>query len=102
MGKKYSPSGYTIITIDVKDKTSGTPFTPETDDEKLLYNLLINPSIRKPILLTVLNAPEGNYFTGFGTIVEYAITITDGFVGTTISERFSASANKLTWTENAE
>lgn len=65
MAKKYVPSGYQIISIDVSDKTSGTPFTPETEDEKLLHEILSSGEIKKPILLNVVC--DLGTLSGFGT-----------------------------------
>lgn len=69
MAKKYQPSGYQIIVIDVSDKINQTPFTPETDDEKLLHNLLQKSSSKdiKPILLSIKGTSNGNVM-GFTSI----------------------------------
>lgn len=66
MGKKYVPSGYQIININVENKTSGQGFAPETDDEKLLLELLEN-GVKKPILINLVTSVAGEFF-GFATI----------------------------------
>lgn len=58
MAKKYVPSGYQIINIDLTGKTSGIAFDPVTEDEKMLYDLLVKSEEKttlpnKPILLRV-------------------------------------------------
>lgn len=63
MAKKYSPSGYQIINLDLSDKTKNVAFTPETDDEKLLYEL-INKRSDKIILLKV-NDFDSTLHVGF-------------------------------------
>ncbi len=42
MGKKYQPSGYQIINIHflINNGSGDYQFTPVTDDEKLLFQLL--------------------------------------------------------------
>lgn len=52
MGKKYVPSGYQIIYLDFQGKTSGQSFDPETEDEKVLFSVLLNENA-KPIYLTI-------------------------------------------------
>lgn len=98
--KKYTPSGYQIINIDVSDKTSGTPFTPETEDEKLLHSLLSSGKLEpKPILLTVYGGENGYYMSGFGVInpIDKSITLTYGPVGGSITEKITVSSDKLQW-----
>ena len=56
MGKSYKPSGYQIISIDVTDKTSGDTFAPETEDEKILFEILKEQKRNKPVLLSVKNS----------------------------------------------
>lgn len=102
MSKKYVPSGYQIISIDVSDKTSGTPFSPETEDEKLLYEILLSDEIKKPILLDIKSS--GYHLVGFANIDirSTQVCITYGAVGSSISETITANSNKLTWVENQE
>lgn len=83
--KKYVPSGYQIINIDLTDKTSGTAFTPETEDEQELSKLLTkhsNKEIIKPVLLTViLNSLR---MTGFGVVTGGLIALTYGYTGSQV------------------
>ena len=102
MAKKYIPSGYQIISIDVSDKTNGTPFTPETEDEKLLYEILSSDKIKKPILLDFKTS--GYHFIGFPNIEigSKQLILTYGPVGSTVTEIMSASSDTLEWEEVAE
>lgn len=52
MGKKYAPSGYQIIEIDVDKVDSDGILLKSTDDAKLLYKLFKTGDYKKkPILL---------------------------------------------------
>ena len=51
MGKKYTPSGYQIIKLDVTDMDLSQAFTPRNEDEELLLKCLLKNSFKKPILL---------------------------------------------------
>ena len=66
MGKKYVPSGYQIIAIKLNiDEDVGTTIE-ESDDSKLLKELLKEHS-KKPILLDV-TASTGQHLIGFGCL----------------------------------
>lgn len=91
MAKKYQPSGYYIINIDASDKSSGTPFTPETEDEKLLHNLLWNISQDKVILLKVLDMND-YHWCGFPTLFNTSATLSHGAVGSSIQLIIEASS----------
>ena len=101
MGKKYTPSGYQIISIDVSDQTSGTAFTPETEDEKLLHEILSSGEIKKPILLRLFGITD-DVLVGFPLIVDNKLTITYGVVGSSVTEEIGISSTKLLWTETEE
>ena len=103
MAKKYQPSGYQIIVLDMNNQVSATPFTPQTEDEKILYDLLIDEKNNKPILLDI-KTPSPYHFIGFATkeTDSHMITLHYGSVGGLITETILASSNKLTWTENEE
>ena len=59
MGKKYVPSGYQIIEIDINRLDGNNVLPKETEDEKVLYDLFINKKLyQKPILLRILNDGE--------------------------------------------
>ena len=94
MAKKYQPSGYYIINLDLSDKTSGTPFTPETDDEKLLFNILSNAIINKPILLKLVTQNMGTY-VGFPLYIGGALKVLDDAILETIYN----DGSKLQWDE---
>lgn len=99
MAKKYQPSGYQIINLDLSDKTSGTPFTPETDDEKLLLKLLEN-GVEKPILLHI---QTGNINAiSFCVYESRHLYLIVGNVGASTSEDITDSSGKLLWTETEE
>lgn len=53
MGKKYIPNGYQIIDLDltVSEWSSEESFTVNSDDAKILYDILTNYDLKKPILL---------------------------------------------------
>lgn len=101
MGKKYTPSGYQIISIDVSAKTSGTAFTPETEDEKLLHEILSSGEIKKPILLKLFGIAD-TVLVGFPFIIENKLSLTYGAVGTSVTEEIGVSTTKLLWTETKE
>lgn len=97
--KKYVPSGYQIINIDLTGKTSGTPFTPETEDEKLLHEILSSGELKKPILLDITTSSY--HVVGF--VVYYGdISITFGAVGSSVTEEISLDDDKLQWVETEE
>lgn len=79
MGKKYQPSGYQIINLNLTGKTSGTPFDAETEDEKILLNIfqkILHQEIQtKPILLSVILT--GYTFLGFPILSPTGINISD-------------------------
>jgi len=100
MAKKYAPSGYQIINIDLSAKTSGTAFLPETEDEKLLHEILSSGELKKPILLDITT--ENYHLSGVATWGGGAITLIDGHVGSSVSERITYASDKLLWTENEE
>ena len=102
MAKKYQPSGYQIINLDLTDKTSGTPFTPETEDEKLLYEILSSGKITKPILLDIKTS--GYHFSGFccNDYASHQICLSFGPVGSSVTESIVGSTNKLIWQEDEE
>ena len=96
MSKKYVPSGYQIINLDLMDKTVQVPFEPTTEDEKILWNILhkgntVLPS--KPILLGVKTAYLR--FLGFGTIADSSITLISGLIGSSTSIIIQPNGNDL-------
>ena len=101
MGKKYTPSGYQIINIDVTDKTSGTAFTPETEDEKILHEILSSGEIKKPILLRLFGI-SNTVIVGFPVITDGSMTLTVGAVGSSLTEEISRSSEKIVWRESEE
>lgn len=93
MSKKYVPSGYQIINLDLSDKTSGTPFTPETEDEKLLHEILSSIKLSKPILIHIItNAVD---MCGFALLNDGSLYIGDN----NYSELISYSGEELIWSE---
>lgn len=94
MSKKLQPSGYTIINIDASAQTSGTPFDPVTDDEKLLCEILSNGEFKKPILLDIID-PSGDHWCGFPIRYTSRLTFTDGQVGATTSLVIDVSSEQL-------
>lgn len=83
MSKKYVPSGYQIINISIPEGIgNGDSITPTTEDEKLLYNLLLktnNNEIIKPILLNTRIYAEGNsQIIGFATVYGTRVVLYTG------------------------
>lgn len=94
MSKKYAPSGYQIINLDFSDKTSNVGFVPETEDEKLVMDILKNEHYNKPILIS-LKTPQITHATGFALLIDGGIKIqTDSMV-----EDISVSGDKIIWVE---
>ena len=80
MAKKYVPSGYQIINIDIAGKTSGTAFDPVTEDEKILYDLLVKSEEistlpNKPILLRVPNVLLMGFVAFFSGRLAYTVGV---------------------------
>ena len=94
MSKKYVPSGYQIININVENKTSGNAFYPETDDEKLLEQLLVN-GCKKPILLRLVTLVMGEFLC-FPVMLGGSLKITwnGGH-----EEIYADGSGKITWEE---
>ena len=80
MAKKYQPSGYQIINLDYPDIESGTTLikTPETEDEKILEEILSSEKIKKPVLITI-NC-SGTLFSEFAPRMNNAFNL-GGFRG---------------------
>lgn len=89
MGKKYVPSGYQIIEIDVTGKTNGqTKWSPSTEDEKILFDLLSKPLITKPILIHLIDRYNnvvcvpilsvGSLFVVTSSTDDYSISLDNG------------------------
>ena len=96
MAKKYSPSGYYIINLDLTGKTSGNSFDCETEDEKILYDVLVkvgNGEKDKPVLLYLLT--DNITMVGFGVTGGGEITLQD----LSYSEILSIDGVKLNWQE---
>ena len=100
MAKKYVPSGYQIINLNVEDKSSGVAFTPETDDEKLLLKILESRECKKPILLHIKTSSYD--LTGIAVFDTSTISLLSGNIGTLVSEFISETSGKLQWTETEE
>lgn len=106
MAKKYTPSGYTIIEFDSTNRTSGTAFTPETEDEKILYKILVSikdNNYAKPILLHKKGGIYNN-LSGFCSIGDNMVCLYIGDLGVMISETFilNSDGDKIVWTETEE
>ena len=95
--KKYVPNGYQIINLDLTGKTSGTSFAPETEDEKLLHDLLIrygNDENVKPVLLSITTEQLGT-LVAFVIYVGGALKVMDD----SMLEIITNDDDKLLWTE---
>ena len=74
--KKYVPSGYQIISIDVSRVDDDDNLLEETEDEKVLYELCRSGKLhRKPILMDVKMGVGGAHLTGFPIILGNSITV---------------------------
>lgn len=102
MSKKYVPSGYQIINIDVSDKTSGTPFDVVTEDEKLLYEILSSGEIKKPILLHIKTTGFEMCGSAILDIGSKIISLISGDIGSLVSESITISTTQLVWVETEE
>ena len=99
MSKKLQPSGYQIINIDVSTQTSGTPFDPVTDDEKLLLDILSSGKINKPILLQIKTSSYNVIGLSVIELENESISIQFGSIGSSTSENIARSGTQLLWTE---
>ena len=52
MAKKYVPSGYQIINIDISGKAQNDTWLPRNEDEKTLLNYVKN-DVLKPLLIRI-------------------------------------------------
>ena len=80
MTKKYVPSGYQIINVNVLlDEALSKYYIEESADSLLLKNLLISipagETIKKPILLNVNIVVESITMCGFVTSAENVLTL---------------------------
>lgn len=76
--KKYVPSGYQILSIDVTRVDENNHLLEETEDEKVLYDLMRNGKLdRKPILLQARHGNSGFVLTGFVIINGVSIQLSD-------------------------
>ena len=103
MSKKYSPSGYQIIHLDCVGRTSSTPFTPETEDEKLLLQILKEPLMkdRKPILIKCIDT-SGDVWMAFANYYSGSLTLTSGYVGGSSQLIISYTSTQLAITLHEE
>ena len=81
MAKKYVPSGYQIINLDITATAfDGTPFTisAETEDEITLCDILDdNKQYEKPILLKIHEKSQDYNLCGFVTCVDGTLILGD-------------------------
>ena len=72
MGKKYSPSGYQIIEIDLSHVDDNGYLIIDNEDSKILYDILSKPILpSKPILLKDVRLP----IMGFPVIVPNSLSL---------------------------
>ena len=95
MGKAITPSGYYIINLNLEGKTSGVGFTPETDDEKILFDILNGYKINKPILLNLVT--DATDIMGFAILEIGSQSLT--IIGSSYSERLYITGTKLAFYE---
>lgn len=90
MSKKYEPSGYQMILVDVSSKISGNSYSPSTEDEEILLKLLTElheGKMIKPVLLTVKESTRTN--RGFAQITGTQISLLVGDGTANITFKFS-------------
>ena len=96
--KKYVPSGYQIINIDLTGRISNTAWEPSTEDEKILFDLLKRNGkgkIVKPILLY----EKSNKISGFPILINELCSLSSGYAGSqVVLEIFVTVENKLNFT----
>ncbi len=71
MAKKYVPSGYQIISVDVNETEDNQWYVVESEDSKILKTLLESNDGRiykKPILLDIYDNSNGWRIQGFAVI----------------------------------
>ena len=91
MSKKYVPSGYQIINLNLSAQTSGTAFSVGTDDEKLLCDIL-NSGIKKPILLSIIDT-SGDEWLGIPSYYDGVLSLTSGAIGSSTQIEISAPSS---------
>ena len=98
MAKKYVPSGYQIIDLDVSSgKVNNVPFDVTTEDENTLYNILNERLFSKPILLH-LSTPNID-LTGFPIIEDNILHFITPSWTESITVSDSGNGNQLLWVE---
>ena len=65
MAKKYVPSGYQIINVVVNP--DDTTKLIDSEDKKILKELLQNSEFKKPVLLQIHDLVNGHDMSGFAT-----------------------------------
>lgn len=95
MSKKYTPSGYQIINIDFDRLDEDSYLPKETEDEKILFQILKTGIVQKPILLH----EKTTQTTGFPVISEHLLSIqsllSDFASNVTIVVKWDSEEDKL-------
>lgn len=74
--KKYVPSGYQIISIDTSRVDDDGNLLEETEDEKVLYEIMRSGKLhRKPILMYAKMGNGGAELTGYPVILSNSLTL---------------------------
>lgn len=72
MAKKYLPSGYQIINLDVVDNSGFTISPDDNEDSKILFDVMTlfldKGILKKPILLHLTETTNGNSVCGFAQV----------------------------------
>ena len=94
MGKKLSPSGYVIINLDVSELGNEDSFTPTTDDEILLHEIL---SSHKTVPILARIKTSGGYeLCGMAVLDSGSgISLYSGIEGSSFSVSITLSDDKL-------
>lgn len=95
--KKYVPSGYQIINIDLTGKQSGSSWEPSTEDEKILFDLLTrnnNGEIVKPILLY----EKMHKMSGLAILSNNVCSLSIGFTGSQVVLTIYTALEKIGFT----
>ena len=72
MAKKYTPSGYQIINLEVVDNSGFTITPDDNEDSKILFDMMAlfldKGILKKPILLHLTETTNGNSICGIAQV----------------------------------
>lgn len=77
MGKKYVPSGYQIINITQNDVDDDGYLLLDHEDCKIIFEILLNQKMNKPILMSYQSTAASVSLCGFAKIYQSSIVLTE-------------------------